>query len=162
MFEGRGLLGGRVVSGRRISISSSIICPKLDGVPRTTVNVRKLTDDHLVNEFLLNYIFIDAVAVIHDEVGVDHDPVLLHVASIAKILHVPIHYLDDLGCSLSNRSHRFPGLWVSRCRCASFDASRLARARGWRGAFGASFGFRHGVVIVSFYVHLLDGVLTDT
>ena len=144
MFEGCVLLGGSVVSVRRISISSSIISPKLDGVPRTTVNVGKLTDDHLVDEFLLNRIFIDAVAVVHDEVGVDHDPVLLQVASVAKILHVPIHYLDDLCCFLSNRSHRFPGLWVWWCWCASFDASRLAGARGWRGSFGASFGFRHG------------------
>lgn len=74
------------------------------------MDVRKLTANHLVDEFLLNGMFGDAIAVVHNVIGVDDDPFLLHMASVAKIVHVPIHDLSDLCCSLSNRSHRFPGL----------------------------------------------------
>jgi hypothetical protein len=67
--------------------------------------------------------------VVHDELGVDHDPVLLHVASIAKILHVPIHYLDDLGCSLSSNR----AVTVSQaCGSGGAGVRPLTRA-DWRG-----------------------------
>ena len=138
------MLRGIVLGIQWIGVASADISPKLDCVPRSAVDVGKLTDNHLVDELLLNCLFSDAIAVVHNEVGVDDNPFLLHVTAVANILHVPIHYLENLCCSLGNCSHRFPGLWVWWCWCASFDASRLAGARGWRGSFGASFGFRHG------------------
>ena len=56
--------------GHWVGSASSNISPKLDRVPRAAMDVWKLDDNHLVDEFLLSCMFGDAITVVHNEVGV--------------------------------------------------------------------------------------------
>ena len=63
---------------------------------------------HLVYHLLLSSMLIDMFLILNEIVCVEKEPILVHMASLTKILDVPIHNLDEFSGGGGNCRDRFP------------------------------------------------------